>query len=62
MEQMNLTNATMGSDFTNPMVFDQAALRKKIEEGEHCPPGVNSIEMKRWMMIYTCYFNSDLTI
>ena len=62
MEQMNLSNATMGSDFTNPMVFDQAALRKKIELGEHCPPGVDPEEIKKWKIIYTCYFNSDLTI
>ena len=48
MEQMNLSNATMDSDFTNPMTFDQTALRKKIELGEHCPPGVDGEEIKKW--------------
>ena len=52
----------MGTDYTNPMAFDVATIRKQIDSGEHCPEGFDPEEVKRWKAVYTCYFNSDYTI
>ena len=35
--QMNLQNATLDTDFTNPMVFNVALAKEREKNGEHLP-------------------------
>ena len=52
--KMNLQNATLETDFSNPTVFDVAKMKEKQKsEGEKC---------KKWRCVYATYFDKSLSI
>ena len=57
---LNQAMATIETDISNPMMFDQTSMRAKQQE--RLEQGIDGHECKNWKSVYTTYFDKNLSI